>query len=282
MEKISEHIKGIIQKYCDLDGNGKIEKTNKFDEVSIFNKACESFNETNGDFFVCGKKYNAFNIITEEKNDAIKIKKPEIKADETNYVQKFRKRFGITKYKTKSYIVDKMYERWSKVYKDTNLDKKFYDKLYDIIDKLHCTIKDEDFKKEKYHSKKEQVMDEVIAIFARESSLNSRTINGCYNGIFQLDSMSLKTIQSTSDTYKIENINKKISIENFRNLSGEEQLDYLVGHIAYALKTGEFSKEKSMPPAELWAMIKLPNGWNNKKTIAKKNDSIQSLLRTLE
>ena len=283
MTEITQYIKNIIKSYCDIDQNGKIEKTKKYDEVSIFNNACESYNETTGDFFVLGKKYNAFNIDYTEPKDATAIKKnsvvPISSQSQNKKVKNFRKALGLPQYDSKEYITDKMYQKWS-TRSNTNLDKSFYEKLYDIIKKLKCSIDEKDFDTDKYHSTIEQTMDEVIAIFEVEAGLNSRTKNGIYNGIFQLDEKSLKTIQQFSDKYKIDNVDKKISIEQFRELSGDKQLDYLVGHIAYALKSGNFSKDNNLTPEKLWAMIKMPNKWKNNETlITNKKNIIKSTLK---
>jgi hypothetical protein len=159
----------------------------------------------------------------------------------------------------KEVIVAKMYEKWSSNFKNSNLDINFYNKLYDFIKLVHCEIDDEAFDSKNYSSKEEQTMDEVIAVLAGESSLNSKAKYYIYRGIFQLDAASLTTVKKMGEKYDLPGINQDINLAQFANLSGEKQLDYLIGHLTYAkIRSGILSTER-ITPQQLWAMIKLPN-----------------------
>ncbi len=177
----------------------------------------------------------------------------------------------------KNKVVNNMYKKWSSAaqLKDSPLKKEFYDKLYDVIKVLNCTIPDTDWNRNTYNTKEEQVMDEVIAILAGESNLNPKQdSNPPFIGLFQLKNCGLVEIKAWAkkhpDFYGMNNINQNLSMSGFKKISGEEQLDYLVAFIG---KTKEYSKIKEnefITPAQLWAMIKGPfDGKNNNKVTAK-------------
>lgn len=158
----------------------------------------------------------------------------------------------------KQEIVSKMHQKWSSKYKNSNLNQEFYSKLYDFIKQINCEVDDKDFDRKHYSSKEEQTMDEVIAVIAGESSLNSKAKYYTYRGIFQLDSDSLNTVKFVAKDKKLPGVNQNITLSGFAKLSGEKQLDYLAAHIAYGRMSSGLSEKEKISPQQLWAMIKKP------------------------
>ena len=178
-------------------------------------------------------------------------------------------------------IVSDMYEKWSGIFKNSPLDKDFFDKLYNVIKELNCEIKDSDYNPAYYESKTEQTMDEVIAIMAGESKLNPKSKNGQYRGLFQLAAPGLKDLKKwaakNKDFFGMKNI-KDININEFAMLSGAEQLDYLVAYIGKAKEYSRIQKNASITPGQLWAMIKYPfKGQQNSSITAQKSKAIKKV-----
>ena len=76
-------IKAEIAKQCDKDHNGKLEKTTKYDEISIFNQQYEEIGKKYDDYFIAKTDaihdYNADIIKTKGQHDLLtinKVKKP--------------------------------------------------------------------------------------------------------------------------------------------------------------------------------------------------------------
>ena len=179
-----------------------------------------------------------------------------------------------TKDLSKDYIVDNMYKKWKGSFVNSNLGRDFYEKLYDVIDILHCEIDKKDFKAENYNgSIKAQTMDEVIAILACESSLNSKSRNYIYRGIFQLDENSLKTVKFFAKKYNISGIKQNIGIEGFAKISGAEQLNYLIAHVAFGREASGLSQDEKITPSQLWAIIKKPKYGQKGGTLAQQKAS---------
>lgn len=181
----------------------------------------------------------------------------------------------------KETIVFNMYSKWSKIFKNSPLGKDFYNKLYDVIKTMNCTIDDSNFDSNMYSSKTEQTMDEVIAIFAGEAKLNPKAKNGQYRGLFQLAAPGLKDLQKWAaknpDVPGMNNI-RNININQFAALSGCAQLDYLVAYIGKAKEYSKIPENQSITPGQLWAMIKYPfKGQSDSGITAQKNEAIQNV-----
>lgn len=182
----------------------------------------------------------------------------------------------------KEEIASNMHKKWSKIFEQSPLSIDFYYKLYDVIKILNCKISDCDFRSKNYKSKKEQTMDEVIAIFAGEAQLNPKAKNGTYKGLFQLATTGLIDLKEWANKHKdfpeIKTIKNNIDINGFWNLSGSEQLNYLIAYIENAKEYSKISKNESITPAQLWAMIKFPFEGNiNSKITAQKKDAINNV-----
>lgn len=202
-----------------------------------------------------GTKWYGDLVSFTETPDAVKVDNSKNTIAANN--EKAEKR-DIIKTAQKEQIVSKMHEKWSAKYKNSNLGKQFYAKLYEVIKQINCEIDDKDFDPKHYSSKEEQTMDEVIAVIAGESSLNSKARYYIYRGIFQLDSDSLKTVKAIAKDKKLPGVDQKITLSGFANLSGEKQLDYLVAHVAYGRMRSGISEKEKISPQQLWAMIKKP------------------------
>ena len=182
---------------------------------------------------------------------------------------------------TKEEICSKMFKKWSSKFKNSPLTESFYLKLYDVIDTLNVEIPESDWDRENYSSPKEQAMDEVIAIFAGESQLNPRSKKGIYNGLFQLATPGLteakRWAKKNPEVPGMKNISDSMTINKFRNSSGELQLDYLVAYIGKCKEYSKIGKDEKITPGQLWAMIKYPFKGKNNKLVQQKTDSIANV-----
>lgn len=196
----------------------------------------------------------------------------------------------------KKEICTKLCTKWKKAFNNTPLQQSFFEKLYDVIDQLNVKIPEDKWDKSKYSSPKEQAMDEVIAIFACEGRLDPRTVSSSkppYYGLFQL--ADLKTVNKYAASHPEEpGMNKIIAnattmtMSKFRNLSGEEQLDYLIAYVGASREGSHINPDEAITPAKLWSMIKLPNlpednptkKARREKTIIQKEKAIDTVFRT--
>lgn len=196
----------------------------------------------------------------------------------------------------KAEIVSKMSNRWKNAFPKSNVGEKFYSKLYDTLKTLNCSISDKEFNSEKYSCKEEQAMDEVCAIFAGEAQLKTTTIGyvgkkATFYGLFQLSSDGLKSTKAWAAKHPevsgMSNIKSNLTLDQFRRLSAETQLDYLVAYIGASKDASKIDKNETISPSKLWSMIKLPNlnedipqkKNRRDKTTAQKNDSIQAIIK---
>lgn len=188
-------------------------------------------------------------------------------------------------------ICEKMQEKWCKTFKNAPLKEDFFLKLYDLMKTLNVKISEKDFDKNHYSSPEEQAMDELIAMFAGEARLNPRTIGTVkgkptFYGLFQLSQDGLNAAKKWAKNHPnaagMSNINQNMTLQKFRQLSGEKQLDYLVAYIGSSRDASNIPENESLSPAKLWSMVKLPNlNENNsqkkerrERTIIQKQDSI--------
>lgn len=282
-------IKKEIAKKYDVNHDNKLD--NK--EFSLFNKEWGAYE---------GSLKAKENSIFVAQRDAIKSYRP---VNETGKVIK-----KAPKALTKKEIVAGLSNKWQKKFPNSPLKQDFYDKLYDLIKKLNCTIKDKDFKPEEYSSKEEQTMDEVIAIFAGEAQLDPKSTKIAYTkdsktgakkqityyGLFQLaedgltDVKNLATAPADSALSKrvtnegikkedLKNINKELKISEFVKLSGTQQLDYLLGYMTNSKCYSKLAG-KSITPEQFWTMVKLPFQGQNTKEVAKKDQAIENVFDT--
>lgn len=225
-----------------------------------------------GEFFVEINNTNLKDRIPPAQADATRVKKPE-NIDIENSARNAKANIN------KQEIIMKLSAKWSKIFSKSPLKLDFYEKLYDIIDTLHCSIKESNFNAAKYSSLKEQTMDEVIAIFAGEAQLNPKCVNRIYYGLFQLGASGLQSAKSwakrNSEIREIKNITNNITISQFGQLSGSKQLDYLVAYIGQCKEYSHIAKDESITPAQLWSMIKYPSKGKDARLTKAKSDSIK-------
>lgn len=143
-------------------------------------------------------------------------------------------------------------EAWAEPYHVSNKNgefTKFVEKLYKLAKKLNITkTNGGSWDKSKYPTIEDQIVDELMAIFAGESSFDPRSKNGKYRGIFQLDQMSLNALKMS---------NKVGRISAFANLSRIQQLEYFAAHIELG-KTYSQLGDKALSPAEAWRLVQYP------------------------
>ena len=232
---------------------------NSLDDIDLSQQAVKS-SDTEAEKPVLPSIELPANDDLEAKADATRVDKADVILQAKFDANKKKVNENLAKVgEQREIISSKMHTKWSSKFKNSNLDKKFYTKLYDVIKKINCSIDDKDFKSDKYSSKMEQTMDEVIAVLAGESKLNSKAKNYIYRGIFQLDSNSLTTVKAMAKKYNINGVKQNISLAGFANLSGAEQLDYLIGHVAFGKLCSNIKEYEKITPQQLWAMIKLPS-----------------------
>lgn len=191
----------------------------------------------------------------------------------------------------KAITCKKMQSKWSKTFKNSPLKENFFLKLYDLIKLLNIKISKKNFDKKHYSSQEEQAMDELIAMFAGESQLNPQKVGNVkgkptFYGLFQLSQEGLNAAKKWAKNHPnfsgMSNIKQNMTLQNFRQLSGEKQLDYLVAYIGSSRDASNIPENESLSPAKLWSMVKLPNLNENIpqkkarriKTITQKQDSI--------
>ena len=214
--------------------------------------------------------------------DATRVEEPpEVRLTKQEEAREAKLKIHVDNVLTKEEICSKMFKKWSSKFKNSPLTESFYLKLYDVIDTLNVEIPESDWDRENYSSPKEQAMDEVIAIFAGESKLNPKSKNGIYNGLFQLANAGLteakRWAKKNSDVPGMKNISDSMTINKFRNSSGELQLDYLVAYIGKCKEYSKIGKDEKITPGQLWAMIKYPFKGKNNKLVQQKTDSIANV-----
>jgi len=281
-------IKKIIAMACDINADGKLEKTDAFDEISLFNSKCEMF-QTNFQ-----KDVSIFTPKYEAARDATYVALPVILESTKKEIPK------ETATDSKIETCNKMQQKWCKTFKGSPLTPKFFERLYDLLDVLKINIPAEKWNKEEYASPKEQAFDEVIAIFAGEAQLNPKTIGYVTNkktkqkvptfyGLFQLSKEGLGAAKQWAIKHPeiagMNNVKQGMTLAEFKNLKGEAQLDYLIAYIGASRDASKIDESETLTPAKLWSMIKLPNldednpkkKARRERTIIQKQDSIRRI-----
>lgn len=260
-------IEQSIARKCDKNGDGFI-KGKK--ENSLFETTKATINHGENTFIFEGFKYNADGSIF---NYGKLIKTPEIKQKEIKLFAEPPKplkiddkiqELSLNKVDTK-----KLIDKWNKRFPKAHLTESFMNKLREVVEELHCKVSTKNFKPEKYNSPEEQAMDELCIMFALESSLSPRTRSdsGTFNGLFQLSKVGMSSIKDPKLP--------KLSMEQFRKLSAERQMDYLVGYIESAREASKLPADEQITPAQVWAMVKSPSsGKINTKTAISKQKII--------
>lgn len=266
-------IKKDIAMECDKDGNGKLEKTKDFDEISLFNQKMDDYKN---------KNLNKSSLFTAARDATYVADSPELAFIKENPPAQNIK-LDLRKTINKDEICKKMHAKWKSNFPNSPLNLDFYNKVYDMVDTLNVTIPDSEFDKEKYSSKIEQTVDQVIAIFAGEAQLNPKAKKGRYNGLFQLATPGLveaqKWAKKHNDVEGMNEINSNLTIEGFRKLSGTKQISYLVAYIGKCKEYSKIGKNQTITPAQLWSMIKYPFQGKNSHIIKIKNDSIKNVFK---
>ena len=277
-------IEQLIARFCD-DGDGKLEEKNSegVNEISLFNTELEAYRSGKQNVSIFENKEVA-------PRDATYIASPDI-ADVFVMKKASDKEVDLQE------ITLKMSKKWCKVFKDSPLSQKFFEKLCDVIKILNVKVPEKDWNKKVYSSPEEQAIDEIIAVFAGESRLNPRTIGkvrgrNSFYGLFQISQQGLTTAKHWAKEHPeipgMKNIKQNMTLSAFRNLKGEEQLDYLVAYIGASRDASKISQDEELSPAKLWSMIKLPNLDENnpakkarrERTIAQKQDSIDNIFKS--
>ena len=205
----------FAKKECDKDGNGILETTDSFDEISLFNQKMDDYKI---------KNLNKSSLFTAARDATYVADLPELSFKKENPPAQNIK-LNLRKTINKDEICKKMHAKWKSNFPNSPLNLDFYNKVYEMVDTLNVTISDSEFDKEKYSSKIEQTVDQVIAIFAGEAQLNPKAKKGRYNGLFQLATPGLEEAQKWAkkhnDVEGMNEINSKLlrTSENYLELN---------------------------------------------------------------
>ncbi len=166
-----------------------------------------------------------------------------------------------SKYVPSEKTVRKIAESWQKRYPKQikNLEEftRFVRKVYDFADKLNINITTFKYDKKSFpYSEKDQIVDEILAIFAEESSFDPAAVstNGIYYGIFQLSQQSMDECKKAGILKK--HGLKHMQMSSFKQLSREKQLDYLLAYAELGKTYSKFSDKENISPKILFAFIK--------------------------
>lgn len=175
--------------------------------------------------------------------------------------------------KTVKTIADSWADKWG--ISNTNGEfTRFVRKVYDIAQELNIT-KLNGKRDSRFPNKEDQIVDEILAIFAGESSFNPKAVNSnLYYGIFQFSEISMKDC-AQQNKLKEKGL-KRLSMAEFRKLPRIKQLDYFVAHINLAKMYSRIGN-KPISAAQAWAMVKGPFNGQKLKAIKAKSDSIQTI-----
>lgn len=232
------------------------------------------------DLFITDKNKKTTSQQIQKNNNKSTVKS--VSKTETRQVSKTNNKSKVTtNSSTKNALCQKMYEKWKSHFPNSPLNVEFYKKLYDVMDDLNITISDKEFDKEYYNSKKEQAIDQLIAIFAGESKLDPKSQKGIYNGVFHLENKGLKEAKlwakKNKQVKEMKNISSTIDINHYRNLPGTQQLNYLIAYIGKTKEYSKIGKDENITPSQVWAMIKSPFKGKNNKFIQDNNNSIKDI-----
>lgn|SRR5574344_1240415 len=135
--------------------------------------------------------------------------------------------------KTTSKNAEELKSKWSKKYSRLrNYSISFFEKLIKLCDKLNCEPED------------------MLACMALESGFKSDAVNNSTNATGLIQFMP--------------NVAKQFgtSVEELKNMSAEEQLDYVEKYFKYWINVKKFNGEK-LSSGDIYAMIFCPSKANN-------------------
>lgn len=276
-----------IAKSCDINNDGKLEKTDSLDEISLFEQKSLDLNmkvSTSSSIF-------QKDIIV--KSDNTRVARP-ILENELMYNMRDFKLDELAQRRLS--VCKKMQEKWCGTFKNTSLKLEFFLKLYDVIDILNIKINDKDWDKNHYSSQKEQAMDEMLAMFAGESQLNPNKIGyvkkvPTFFGLFQLSQDGLKAAKKWATEHPevsgMDGVSQNMTLNKFKNLKGEQQLDYFVAYTCESKSASQISDKENLSPAKIWSMVKFPHlnetipqrRERREKNTEQKRDSIQNVFK---
>ena len=284
------NLKGVEKffgKIADINNDGVLKKSEKCDEISVFYASLEIYKQqysASASIFPTPQIAECDAIFVPELplKDMLVTRKKEIDVQEPQMqMHEFSTKLG---------------KKWRKIFVNSTLTDTFFQKLCDVMTTLKIKVPDSEWNKAKYSSPEEQALDEVIAIFAGEARLNPRTVGkvkgkSMFYGLFQISQQGLTSAKHWAKEHPeipgMKNIKQNMTLSAFRNLKGEEQLDYLVAYIGASRDASNISQDEELSPAKLWSMIKLPNLDENnpakkarrERTIAQKQDSIDNVFK---
>lgn len=195
-------------------------------------------------------------------NDSTKVDIPTLNFDETAKLPDFLKGtpaesdvmmgLGVEKHDTTAAEVKKLKEMWSPVAKGVSDD--FYKEIVEIAKRVNC--------------------DPVYLsiVLYQESKFNPRAKNGSFRGIGQMSHITLTdSLQNVKRKNLNIEVNTKMTINRFAQLSREKQLPYIEAYIVNAKRIAGIGEKEKLEPGQLYALFFTP-GNADKPALATKNN----------
>ena len=244
-------IERIIAQKCDKDGDGVIQNDFRYQEVSIFNKAKQTYDGES--FIVEGTAYHKDGRFSGIRN-VNPLKSPAQNKIQTS--QTVNSPEQVAHKKRVKCIADS----WAKTYGISNQDGKFtefVEKVYRVAKEINLSIPNEKVDS-KYPTVEDQVVDELMGAFANESKFraNARSKNGLYHGVFQFSQTMMNEL-----TQKHRNV-ENVSMTTFEKLDIIKQLDYMLEGVKVCKKYYSKLGNAAISAKQVYAMWKFPAAGN--------------------
>ncbi len=166
-----------------------------------------------------------------------------------------------TKYVPSEKTVKAIADSWAAKWKISNKNgefTKFVRKLYDVASALNVTKLNGE-RDNRFPHKEDQIVDEIMGIFANESQFNTKSTSkdNLFHGIFQFSAVGMQECEDKEYLKKAGL--KKLSMTEFKQLSGTRQLDYMVEYVKICKKYySKIGDNEAIAPKQLYAMINYP------------------------
>lgn len=165
---------------------------------------------------------------------------------------------------TREQNIAKFARSWKLAYPNVNEAdlKRFIRKLYKVCKELKITQTNDGKLDPRYATKEDQIVDEMLAVFANESKLNPKAISHAgsetYRGIFQLGDTTFTEMKKHNPATRP--LGKTL----------EQQLDNLVDYFNYNHDIFGMPDGLRLNAKRMATMIKYPKAWRYNETVGGK------------
>ena len=165
---------------------------------------------------------------------------------------------------TREQNIEKMARSWKLAYPQANEGdlKRFIRKLYKVCKQLKITQTNDGKLDPRYATKEDQIVDEMLAVFANESELNPNKIKkspkDTYRGVFQLGDKTFAEMKKHNPATRP--FGKTL----------EQQLDNLVDYFKYNHDIFGMPDGLRLNAKRAATMIKFPKAWHYNETVGGK------------